>query len=112
MYLLCHVGKTRSLSSDEIIVQYFYAQQLIYQNHPNQNHPHGKAIKRTIPPITNVGTYLKKIFCVGMMASFQCLGRTDITHPFVFVSIFQLVVFMGMGEVRWIIGWYLDCRLF
>ena len=56
------MGKTRSLSSDEIIVQYFYAQQLIYQNHPNQNHPHGNAIKRTIPPITNVGTYLLKIF--------------------------------------------------
>jgi hypothetical protein len=49
------MGKTRSLSSDEIIVQYFYAQQLIYSTtEATLSSKYG--IQQRIPPITNVGT--------------------------------------------------------
>jgi hypothetical protein len=53
------MGKTRSLSSDEIIVQYYYAQQIIYStNEMSLSTKYG--VKRNIPPITNVGTWMFK----------------------------------------------------
>ena len=58
------MGKTRSLSSDEIIVQYFYAQQLIYSSATTTTTSEmtlstkfNGTMKQSIPPITNVGTF-------------------------------------------------------